>query len=135
MPRPTRQFQIAALDEPLCEEGLIHVAAVRKARAASPDSDILASLSEFFSVIADPNRLRIVSALAESDLCVCDIAASVGLSESAVSHHLKLLRTAGLVRNRRDGRMVWYALDDDHVTAILAQARDHANHRIAGELL
>ena len=76
MARPTRQFQIAALDEPLCEEGLSHVAAVRKARAASPNSRILAGLSELFSVIADPNRVRIVSAATRITGPRCDTASA-----------------------------------------------------------
>jgi ArsR family transcriptional regulator, lead/cadmium/zinc/bismuth-responsive transcriptional repressor len=131
--RPTRLNQIAQSDDPLCDDGIVHVESVRRARAASPNPRTLGELSSFFGVIADPNRLRIVTALNVSELCVCDIAASVGLSESAVSHHLRSLRDAGLVRNRRDGRMMLYSLDDDHVTSILRQALDHAEHRLQAD--
>src|SRR3954454_22525539 len=104
MARPTKRNPIAQSDEPLCEDAIVHVESVRRARSAAPDPRVLGELSMLFGMIADPNRLRIVAALSVSELCVCDIAATVGLSESAVSHHLRSMRTAGLVKNRRDGR-------------------------------
>ena len=79
--------------------------------------------------MGDPTRLRLVAALAGRELCVCDLAATVGLSESAVSHQLRLLRARGLVRSRRDGRLVYYALDDDHVAALYAIALEHVAHQ------
>ena len=128
MARPTRKDQIAEIDDIDLSSGLVHVDAVRSARASRLDSDTLARVSSLFAVISDPNRLRIVRALQSTDLCVGDIAATVGLSESAVSHHLRLLRESGLVRNRRDGRLVWYALDDEHVIELVQLAVDHAGH-------
>ncbi len=112
-----------------CDERVVHVDSVREARATLPPVPALAALGELFAALGDPTRLRIVAALAQRELCVCDLAASVGHSESAVSHHLRLLRSLGLVRARRDGRLAYYALDDSHVAALYGQALDHINHR------
>jgi ArsR family transcriptional regulator len=108
---------------------VVHVDAVRAARAAQPPAALLGGVAELFAVLADPTRLRLVAALAERELCVCDLAATLGLSESAVSHQLRILRERGLVRSRREGRLVYYALDDDHVAALYAGALEHVGHR------
>jgi len=129
MPRPRKSDQLAAMSDLVCDDGVVHVAAVRAARAALPAGRTLASLAEIFGALGDPTRLRIVAALAAGELCVCDLAATVGQSESAVSHHLRLLRSLGLVRPRRDGRLVYYALDDAHVALLFRQAHDHVIHR------
>ncbi|MDP9369600.1 MAG: metalloregulator ArsR/SmtB family transcription factor [Chloroflexota bacterium] len=129
MARPRKQDQLVALTHLACEERVVHVDAVREARATLPPVPVLAALGELFAALGDPTRLRIVAALAQRELCVCDLAAAVGHSESAVSHHLRLLRSLGLVRPRRDGRLAYYALDDSHVAALYGQALDHINHR------
>ncbi|HRA47345.1 MAG TPA: metalloregulator ArsR/SmtB family transcription factor, partial [Thermomicrobiales bacterium] len=118
-------------DDDICDDGVIHVDAVIAACSQMIDTDRVRILTTLFGAISDPNRLRIVTALQANELCVCDIAATVGLSESAVSHHLRTLREAGLVRNRRDGRRVWYAVDDEHISGILQPAIEHATHRLA----
>ena len=82
-------------------------------------------LTEIFRVLGDPTRVRILDALSKAELCVCDIAALLGLTESAVSHQLRVLRHVRLVRSRRDGRMVFYALDDHHILTLLAQGLSH----------
>lgn len=89
-----------------------------------PDEDIY-SLSEVFGVLNDVTRLKIVLALAETELCVCDVASFLGITKSAVSHHLRLMRTLRLVKFRREGKMTYYTLDDDHITTLLRQATDH----------
>ena len=83
------------------------------------------SLADTFRVLGDPTRVRILDALSGGELCVCDIASLVGISESAVSHQLRLLRGMRLVRPRREGRQVFYALDDDHIIELLRQALTH----------
>jgi DNA-binding transcriptional ArsR family regulator len=83
------------------------------------------ALTEIFRVLGDPTRVRILDALATSELCVGDIAGRLGLSESAVSHQLRLLRSARIVRPRRDGRMMFYALDDRHVLTLFKQGLRH----------
>jgi ArsR family transcriptional regulator len=83
------------------------------------------ALAETFRVLGDPTRVRILDALASGELCVCDIASLVGISESAVSHQLRLLRGMRLVRPRRAGRLVFYAVDDQHILELLKQAMTH----------
>jgi ArsR family transcriptional regulator len=94
----------------------------------------VASLAETFRVLGDQTRVRILDALSRSELCVCDIARLVGLSESAISHQLRLLRGMRLVRPRRAGRMVYYALDDQHIVRLFEQGLEHVQEsgRAAG---
>jgi ArsR family transcriptional regulator len=132
MARPRKSDQIAQATDLACDDRVVHVEAVRAARAALPAGAVLGGLAEVFAALADPTRLRIVAALAGRELCVCDLAAAVCQSESAVSHHLRLLRSLGVVRSRRDGRLVYYALDDDHVAALYGQALVHVAHRGQG---
>lgn len=89
----------------------------------TPDQTRL--LAETFRVLGDVTRVRILDALATGELCVCDLASLLGLTESAVSHQLRLLRGLRLVRSRRDGRMVFYTLDDQHIVSLFAQALEH----------
>ncbi len=86
-------------------------------------------LAETFKVLGDATRVRILDAIARSELCVCDIAAIVGMSESAVSHQLRLLRGMRLVRPRRAGRQMFYALDDHHIVGLFAQGLEHVEER------
>lgn len=88
------------------------------------------TVADVFKVLADPSRVLILEALKEAgELCVLHLADSVGMSQSAVSHNLRLLRQAGLVSRRRDGRLVYYRPDDDHVTGLVALCADHVAHR------
>ena len=128
MPRPTRQDQINLPGEPGCDVPIVHLEAVAEARRALPANDVVDRLARTFAALADPTRLRIVAALATRELCVCDLAATIGLTESAVSHQLRQLRGLGLVRARREGRMAYYALDDDHVGTLYAVASTHVEH-------
>ena len=95
------------------------------------EADDLASM---FRLLGDPTRVRILFALLDAgELCVCDLAAAVGTGETKVSQALRLLRTAGIVRNRRDGRNVFYRLDDAHVVLLLGLSREHLAHAEEGE--
>src|SRR5262252_9658853 len=87
------------------------------------------TLAETFRVLGDVTRVRILDALSRAELCVCDLAALLGLSESAVSHQLRVLRGMRLVRPRRDGRLVYYALDDQHIVGLFAQGLEHVEER------
>lgn len=89
-----------------------------------PESE-LNELSDVFSILSDTTRLKIVLALIETELCVCDIAGFLGMTKSAVSHHLRLMRNLRLVRFRRDGKMTYYSLDDHHIENLLKQATNH----------
>jgi len=101
---------------------------VRHAQARLLDAQAAGRLAELFRALADPTRVRIVSALGASELCVCDIAATLDMSQSAISHQLRLLRQLHLVKRRKQGQMVYYALDDEHVSALFGQGLDHVRH-------
>ena len=111
-----------------CEGNVVHQHAVDAALLNMPDENEIDTLSTFFKVLGDPTRMRIVCALEGAELCVCDIAAVLGMTKSAISHQLGTLKEANLVRYRRDGRNVFYSLDDQHVTDILKIAIAHARH-------
>jgi len=107
-----------------------HTAAARKAGLLSSDS--VEEIAATFAVLGDPTRVRILDALSGGELCVCDIATLVALSESAVSHQLRLLRGMRLVRPRRAGRQVFYTLDDQHIVQLLRLAVTHVQESTAG---
>ncbi|MCR2044228.1 metalloregulator ArsR/SmtB family transcription factor [Anaerosalibacter massiliensis] len=86
-------------------------------------------LSEIFKALSDPTRLKIIYVLSKSPLCVCDIAQLLDMTQSAISHHLRMLRNLNLVKFRKEGKMVIYSLDDHHVLELFSQGLDHVNHQ------
>ena len=108
-----------------CESRIIHIDKVQRAKEKDLGYDELEELSQFLKTFADPNRLRILMALNNEEMCVCDIAAFLGVSESAVSHQLRFLRTSKLVKNRREGTILYYSLDDHHVSKIISSGLEH----------
>jgi DNA-binding transcriptional ArsR family regulator len=115
-------------DPHLCDVPLVHPDRVRSVLRSLPPADRIERMAEILRACGDPTRLRLLLALAREELCVCDLAETVGASPSGVSHHLRLLRAMRLVRSRREGRMVYYRLDDDHVGLLLETALAHAEH-------
>jgi DNA-binding transcriptional ArsR family regulator len=113
------------LDEDGCRVRVVHIDRVEKARNEAISERELERLSLIYKVLGDPNRLKIVMALRNVEMCVCDLAAFSGLSESAVSHQLRRLKDLALVKNHRDGQIVYYSLDDDHVSAMLDVGLEH----------
>ncbi len=109
----------------VCQVTCVDAGRVRRARASMPPEGAIGDLAETFRVLADPGRIRLLQALAVTELCVCDLATLLGASSSAVSHQLRLLRAARLVRYRKEGKMTYYALDDDHIRALLAEGLRH----------
>ena len=99
-----------------------------KARAGIPTDELIYKATEIFSSLADSTRFKILSALAITELCVCDLVEICTVSQSAVSHQLRLLRDRGLVRARREGQRAVYSLDDDHVHLLIKVGIDHAAH-------
>lgn len=93
------------------------------------DDETVKDLSQIFKAIGDPTRLKIIYVLSQSPLCVCDIANLLDMSQSAISHHLRLLRNLRLVKYRKDGKMVIYSLDDDHVLELFNQGLEHVRHK------
>ena len=102
-----------------------HQEAIRSARKAIPAEESITGITETFKVLSDPNRLRIVLALLREELCVLDIAELIGITESAVSHQMRLLRTLRLVKQRKEGKMVFYSLDDEHIEDLIRVASRH----------
>lgn len=97
----------------------------KKTSEAMPDESSLMILAEFFGIFGDVTRLKILSLLSHADLCVQDIAAHLGMNQSAISHQLRVLKQARLVRYRRSGRLMFYSLDDDHVKQVFSQGLNH----------
>lgn len=120
-----RTLAPAPADADSCDVFHMDPARVAHLRASLVGAEAVAALAETFRVLGDPTRVRILDALSHGELCVCDLASLVGLSESAVSHQLRLLRSLRLVRARRDGRMVYYALDDRHIVTLVRQGLSH----------
>ena len=115
---------------PFCEIDLIHPENVHLAQAALLDGESAQELAATFEALADPNRLRLISALFGQELCVCDLAAVLGMSQSAVSHQLRYLRALHLVRARKEGRVVYYNLDDDHIRDLFQRGLEHVRHSV-----
>ncbi len=104
---------------------------IQNLKATLFETDLVADLADTFKVLGDATRVRILDVLSRQELCVGDIAEVLGLSESAVSHQLRLLRNARLVRQRRAGQQMFYALDDLHVIRLFTQAHEHVQERKA----
>lgn len=120
---------VLAGNEEFCACKVVHEDAVAQVRAAGKGGEELERIGGLFRMFSDPTRLRILYALAERELCVCDIGVALDLSQSAASHQLATLRAAGLVRPRREGKIVFYSLDDAHVDRLLAMGAEHATER------
>ena len=108
-----------------CECIEIHRDLLQRLRENMPDELELYDLAEFFKVFGDSTRIRILSALSAAEVCVCDLAEALGMTQSAVSHQLRILKQNRLVKNRREGKSVFYSLADSHVRTILDQGREH----------
>lgn len=120
---------MADIDNPVCEEICLHPDDIRAAKAEALAEDDARELAETFKILGDPTRVKMLQLLSRRELCVCDLAAAVGMGQSAVSHQLRLLRGARLVKYRREGRMVRYSLDDEHISVLLSQGIEHIKHR------
>lgn len=136
MARPRKIDQLRPIEttDTGCDEQIVHVDAVRAVRASMPSATDVAVTSGLFTALGDPTRLRLMTALVTHPLCVCDLAASLGMTQSAVSHQLRVLRRHGLVKAQREGRRVYYQLDDDHVVTLIGQALAHGRHAGTGEV-
>ncbi|MBU1003647.1 MAG: metalloregulator ArsR/SmtB family transcription factor [Proteobacteria bacterium] len=110
----------------LCEVHGLHPEALERVQGEMPDGQTMLRLCDIFKALADPTRARILFALSREELCVCDLASLTGLSSSAISHQLRLLRANRLVRFRREAKMAFYSLDDEHVRLLLDQGLCHA---------
>ena len=110
----------------LCKVTVIHDDIVQKVRSGITDEKFLRKMAEMFKVLNDPTRLKIINALLISEMCVCDIAALMEMTQPTISHHLKIMRQSELIKYRRDGKIVYYSLDDEHISVLFQNGLEHA---------
>jgi ArsR family transcriptional regulator, lead/cadmium/zinc/bismuth-responsive transcriptional repressor len=115
--------------EDTCSSTIIHQDAVARAKEKLPMDEAIYDLADFFKTFGDSTRIKIICALLETELCVCDLASVINTSQSAVSHQLRVLRQARLVKYRKDGKTVYYSLDDDHIHSVIKEGLDHISHK------
>jgi ArsR family transcriptional regulator len=113
-----------------CDACIIHAGAVEKAKDKSRElsGNTIIRLSDIFKIMGDPTRLKIIHALSTGEMCVCDIAAALGMEHSAISHQLRLLRNMRVVKFRKAGKEALYTLDDEHVLRLFNEGLEHARH-------
>ena len=112
-------------DEMFCDCEVIHSDVVEAVKKKMPDETELYDLSDFFKILGDSTRAKIICALDQNELCVCDLAVLLGMTKSAISHQLSILRQNNLVKNRREGKVVYYSLADDHIKEIFEKGLEH----------
>lgn len=112
----------------ICEQHCEHPQIICLARAELVSDEIAQKAAETFKILGDPTRIKILQTLSKRELCVCDLASVLQMGQSAISHQLRLLRSARLVKYRKDGKMAWYSLDDDHIANLLKQGLMHLEH-------
>lgn len=111
----------------VCEYTVIHQEVIDKIKL--PEEEVLYDLGDFFKILGDSTRIKILSALFQSEMCVCDIVALLGMTQSAISHQLRVLKQGRLVKHRKDGKVVYYSLDDDHIKHIVDQGLTHISEK------
>ena len=111
----------------VCECPVIHQEVIDKIKL--PEEEVLYDLGDFFKILGDSTRIKILSALFQSEMCVCDIVALLGMTQSAISHQLRVLKQGRLVKHRKDGKVVYYSLDDDHIKHIVDQGLTHISEK------
>lgn len=112
----------------MCEEKCEHPAMICRAKAELLPENTVQQLAETFKILGDGTRIKILQLLVNQEMCVCDIAAALSMGQSAISHQLRVLRSARLVKFRKDGKEAWYSLDDDHVVDLMHQGLEHISH-------
>ena len=112
-----------------CSCAIIHEDVINEVKKHIPKEEILYDLSDLFKMLGDSTRIKVLCALFQSEMCVCDIAALLGMTQSAISHQLRVLKQSRLVKYRKEGRVVYYSLDDEHVKNIFDQGLLHISER------
>ena len=108
-----------------CECTIIHEDVVKSIKNEMPEDGFIYDLAEFYKVFADSTRMKVIYALLKNELCVCDIAAIVNTTQSAISHQLRILKQSKLVKSRKEGKVVYYSLDDEHISEIVKKGCEH----------
>ena len=120
-----RNYAMKYNDIECCDTKEVHEDIIGRIKDNMPDEDLLYDLAELFKVFGDSTRIRILSVLSEADVCVCDLATMLNMTQSAISHQLRILKQSKLVKNRREGKSIFYSLADEHVRTIIAQGMEH----------
>lgn len=108
-----------------CEEIVVHDKTVREVLQEMPEDETLKELADFYKVFGDATRVKILFVLLQAEMCVCDLAETLGMTQSAISHQLRVLKQMKLVKNRREGKTVYYSLADGHIQTIISQGMEH----------
>lgn len=113
----------------VCSCTVVHDEVIEKVINNMPEEEVMLDLADFYKSFSDLTRMKIICALLESEMCVCDLAHLLKISQPAVSHQLRTLRQARLVKFRREGKVVYYSLDDDHVRNLISEGLAHIKHK------
>ncbi len=113
----------------VCQGNNVHQDVVNQVTQQLPDEELVKDIAEFFKILGDPTRIRIINILFIKEMCVCDISEIMGMNQSAISHQLKTLKQANLVKYRKEGKSVYYSLSDEHVIQIFDQGMIHIKER------
>ena len=116
-------------NEFMCDCNIIHEEVVKDTLNKMPRSELFDKIAEFFKIIGDPTRTKILFALDQNEMCVCDIANVLGMTKSSISHQLATLRKSGIVKCRREGKEIYYTLDDEHVKQVFEVGIEHIEHK------
>lgn len=112
-----------------CSCNIIHEDVIKRVRGEMPEEERLYDVADLFKVLGDSTRVKILYAILQEEMCVCDIAALLGMTQSAISHQLRVLKQARLVKFKKEGKVVYYSLDDEHVKNIFKQGFEHLAHK------
>ncbi|WP_457552275.1 ArsR/SmtB family transcription factor [Desulfobacula sp.] len=112
----------------ICAEKCINQEKVKQTAKTIPPPEVIEQMVDIFKALSDPGRLKIVLALLNQEHCVCDIAVICNQTDSAISHQLRILRTLKILKNRREGKSIYYSIDDDHVISLINMSLDHVRH-------
>lgn len=113
----------------VCEEVYVHQENVQRVKEQALANEEISYLAAIFKALGDSTRIQILQALSQEELCVCDLAEILGMTQSAISHQLRILRNLRIVKHRKEGKMVFYSLDDEHIINLFAQGLAHIRHR------
>ena len=118
-----------AKNEFSCDCSAVHQELVEKALSQMPGEEVFSKLADFYKIMGDPTRCKLIFALQQSEMCVCDLASLLSMTKSSISHQLGKMRNIGVVKCRREGKEVYYSLDDEHIAEIFAVSMTHIGHR------
>ena len=116
-------------NEFICDCNIIHDDIVKDTLSKMPEDDLFNKLAEFFKILGDTTRAKILFALDQNEMCVCDIANVLGMTKSSISHQLAILKNSGIVKYRREGKEVYYTLDDEHIKQVFEIGIEHIEHK------